>query len=293
MNRYAFLAILSGCFAGTNGMIGRILAEGGMSSTEIGACRFIIAAVLYFLAALHEGAATLKLQVKDIWIFLGTGAVGQLMYSFLFFTAVKMMPLSIATTVSLVWPFFVIFLAWIFFREPLTAQKIISALIAFTGCALCSGAFGGDHPSMTGVLLALGGGFSYSIYSICSRVALQRGYTLKAINFYTWLFAFIGNRLIWPNDSPFTHMFSRWQNVVACLFIGVMVGYVASLLYLKALTKIDAGKASVLTFSSPIVAAALGRIVYHEPVTIWQIAGISLILTGLLILNIRDKHIAS
>lgn len=285
MNRYVFYAIFSGCLAGANGLIGRILAEGGMSSTEIGACRFAIATVIYLAAALREGPATLKVRWKDLWVFLGTGAVGQLLYSALFFTAVKIMPLSVASTVSLVWPFFVIFLAWIFFRESLTVQKILAAVLAFGGCALCSGALGGERPPLAGVLLALGSGLSYSIYSICSRVAMQRGYTLKTINFYTWLFAFVGNRLFWPADRPFLHMFARWQNVAACLFIGVMVGYVASLLYLKALTKIDAGKASVLTFSSPIVAAILGAVIYREPVTLWQIAGISLILVAMLLLN--------
>ena len=285
MNRYVFYAVFSGCLAGANGLIGRILADGGMSSTEIGACRFAIAAVIYFAAVLRENPAALKIRPKDLWLFLGTGAVGQLLYSALFFTAVKMMPLSTASTVSLVWPFFVIFLAWIFFRESLTLRKLLAAVLAFGGCALCSGAFGGERPPLRGVLLALGSGLSYSIYSVCSRAAMRRGYSLKTINFYTWLFAFIGNRLLWPADRPFLHMAARWENVAACLFIGVMVGYVSSLLYLKALTKIDAGKASVLTFSSPVVAAVLGVVIYSEPVTLWQITGVLLILGGMLLLS--------
>ncbi len=285
MNQYVFYAILSGALAGTNGMIGRILTEGGMSSTEIGTCRFAITTVIYFVAALREGSSSLKIRWKDLWIFLGTGAVGQLLYSVLFFSAVNIMPLSVASTISLTWPFFVIFLAWIFFRESLTVQKLLGAALAFGGCALCSGALGGARPPLRGVLLALGSGLSYSIYSICSRAAMQRGYTLKTINFYTWLFAFLGSRLFWPADRPFVHMFSRWENVAACLFIGVMVGYVSSHLYLKALTKLDAGKASVLTFSSPVVAAILGILIYREPVTLWQAAGVSLILVAMLILN--------
>ena len=172
MNQYVLYAILSGCLAGTNGMLGRILTEGGMSSTEIGACRFAITTVLYFVISIRVGAFVLKIRWKNLWIFLGTGAVGQLLYSTLFFTAVNIMPIFVVSTIS-----------------------------------------------------------------------------------------------------------------ITCLFIGVMVGYVSSHLYLKALTKLDAGKASILTFSLPTVAAILGILFYREPVTLWHVAGVSLILAAMQILS--------
>lgn len=287
MSRYEGFAILAGCLAGTTGMIGRILAAGGMSTTEIGACRFAVAALLYLAAVLYENPKSLKIRVRDIWIFLGTGVVGQLMYSFLYFSAIELTPLAVASTLSLIWPFLVIFLARIFFREPLTAKKLLAAAAAFAGCAVSSGALSGARPSLTGVVLALGAGLSYSLYSIFSRVAMQRGYPPKVVSFYTWLFAAVGNRLIWLEEKPFVRMFSSWQNAAACLFIGVAVGYVGNLLYLKALERIDAGKASVLTFTTPIVAAILGVVCYLEPVTLEQIVGIVLILSGLIILNLR------
>ena len=88
-------------------------------------------------------------------------------------------------------------------------RKLLAAVLAFGGCALCPGTLSGARPPLKDVLLALGSGLSYSIYSICSRTAMQRGYTLKTINYYTWLFAFAGSRLFWPADRPFVHMAKR------------------------------------------------------------------------------------
>lgn len=291
MNRYVFLAVFSGCLAGCNGFLGRILTAGGLTSTEIGTCRFAISAILYFVAALRESPSSLKVRLRDIWLLVGAGAVGQLLYSTLFFTSVNIIPLSVATTLSLVWPFSVIFLARIFFKEKLTVRKILSAVIAISGCAIMSGVFGGERPSVLGVLLALGGGLSYSFFSIFSRMAMERGYTAKAVSFYTWLFAAAGNLLLRPGEKPFVHMFASWQNILACLFLGVVVGYIANLLYLKALTKIDTGKASVLTFSSPVVSAILGAVIYREAVTVAQIVGILMILCAIALLNKKDKSI--
>ena len=139
MNQYVLYAILSGCLAGTNGMLGRILTEGGMSSTEIGACRFAITTVLYFVISIRVGAFVLKIRWKNLWIFLGTGAVGQLLYSTLFFTAVNIMPIFVVSTISITWSFFVILLAWIFSGEPYGAETSGRSAGVWRLCAVLRG----------------------------------------------------------------------------------------------------------------------------------------------------------
>ena len=86
-------------------------------------------------------------------------------------------------------------------------------------------------------------------------------------------------------------MFSSVSNAAAGLFLGVVIGYIANLLYLKALTGIDAGKASVLTFSSPVVAAIVGVAVYHEPFTFRQFLGLALIVCAMPILRQKSRSI--
>lgn len=289
MTKYALLAVLSGCLFGLNGLIGRILTGGGLDSVEIGSCRFILAAVIYFFAAVREDPHSLKIRLHDIWIFLCCGVVGQVMYSLLFFSAVEIMPLSIATTACMLWPFFVVFLSWLVFGERPTWRKLLAAGMAFAGCAVNAGVFGTAAPPLRGVLLSLGAGLAYSFFSVFSTLALRRGYTPKAISFYSWLFAAVGSRMIWPGQRPLVHMFSSVSTAAAGLFLGIVIGYIGNLLYLKALTGIDAGKASVLTFSSPVVAAIVGVAVYHEPFTLWQLLGLALIVCAMPILRQKSR----
>ena len=55
-------------------------------------------------------------------------------------------------------------LAIIFLKEKFTIQKLIALILAFAGCILVSG-FGGKVTVM-GILVGLGSGLGYGLYSI-------------------------------------------------------------------------------------------------------------------------------
>ncbi len=62
---------------------------------------------------------------------------------------------------------------------------------------------------------------------------------------------------------------------------GVVGTGAGSLMYLYALQEIGAGKAAVLSSSSPLFALPLGAIVLKEPITRWVAIGTLLAVTGI------------
>lgn len=61
-----------------------------------------------------------------------------------------------------------------------------------------------------------GAGFGYSLYTIFSRAALQRGYTTSTINFYSCFFASLGVLLIWQPQGQVFAALSRPEAWIWC-----------------------------------------------------------------------------
>ena len=91
-------------------------------------------------------------------------------------------------------PVFVMLLSAVLFKEKITVRKIIALAVAFTGAAFVSlsGNDGGNSITVRGILLGLGSGLGYALYSIFSRYALKREYKTLTIVFWTFVFSALG-----------------------------------------------------------------------------------------------------
>ena len=90
-------------------------------------------------------------------------------------------------------PIWVTLFARVVFREKIGKRKLVALLMAFAGCILVSGITGGvGRVSMEGLLLGLGSGIGYGLYSIFGRIALEKGYHPMTVSAYTFLFACVG-----------------------------------------------------------------------------------------------------
>lgn len=88
-------------------------------------------------------------------------------------------------------PVFVLFLAAIFFHEPITRHKLTCVTLALIGCVLVSGVLenNGLSWSITGILCGILASFFYAVYGIISKKVTQKGYHFLTITFYGTLFS--------------------------------------------------------------------------------------------------------
>lgn len=289
MNRYTAAAVASGMLVGFAGSFARLLGQGGMSSEEISMARAGIAATAFLLASVTEDWRILKIAPRDIWMFLGSGILGQFCFAMFYFRAVAVTSLSVVSTLSMTYSFFALILSRLLFRESLTAAKVTAMAMALLGCALVSEIGIGPPGSGLGILLALASGFSYALYSIFSRLELRRGYSPKTVNFYSWLIAFACASVVWREQRPFAVMAASWQNLALCLAMGLVVGYGANYLYSYSLAGSEAGRASILTSSSPVFASVAGAVLFREKISLWQALGMACILAAVALLQERSS----
>ena len=97
MKKFAPAFVLSaGTLWGVMGIFVRKLGGYGFSSLQIACLRILLGAVLFLLITGIFDRNLLKIQIRDIWLFLGMGLISLLMFTVCYFTTISLASLSVA-----------------------------------------------------------------------------------------------------------------------------------------------------------------------------------------------------
>ena len=284
------LIILAACFWGSMGIFVRKLNTYGFTSIQIVAIRVTLAALVFSLILLIKDRKGFKISPKDISLFLGLGLGSILFFTVCYFAAITIMPLSTAAILLYTSPFWIMLMSVLFFREKLNAVKIIALIMAFGGCVLVSG-ISGEGITFVGLLIGLGSGIGYGLYSILGTIALKR-YSPYTVTTYTFIIAAIGSWFICRPKDMFTKFASApnlaWL-IIFCFLTALITAVIPFLFYTLGLHMVEASKAGILATVEPMVATIIGIVFFSEQLTILSGLGILLILVAVIILNLKKK----
>ncbi len=288
----SILIILAGCFWGSMGFFVRGLGTYGFSSIQIVSIRVTLAALLFALVLLIKDRAGFKVLFRDLPLFLGLGFGSILFFTVCYFTAITMMPLSTAAILLYTSPVWIMLMSVLFFHEKLDRRKLMALVLAFAGCVMVSGISGGGLTPI-GLLVGLGSGIGYGLYSILGTIALRR-YSPYTVTTYTFIFAAVGS---WIICRP-VELFDKFTNTahigfltVFCCLTALVTAVIPFLAYTCGLQNVEASKAGIIATIEPMVATLIGILVFSEPLTLISGLGILLILTAVVILNLKQKSI--
>ena len=285
------LIILAACFWGSMGIFVRKLGEYGFSSIQIVSIRITIAALVFCIILLIKDRTGFRISPRDIPLFLGLGLGSILFFTVCYFSAIAIMSLSTAAILLYTSPIWIMLMSMLFFHEKMNNRKLVALVLAFTGCVLVSG-ISGDGMTVTGILLGLGAGFGYGLYSILGTIALRK-YSPYTVTTYTFVVAAMGSWIICqPVDliSKFKAAGSPSGLLLFCILTAILTAVIPFLFYTLGLRTVEAGRAGILATIEPLVATVIGMICFSEPVTILSGAGIVLILAAVVILNCKGRQ---
>ncbi|MDD6094372.1 MAG: EamA family transporter [Clostridia bacterium] len=289
-NKYVASVLGGGFCWGFMGFFTRQLTAFGIDAVGAIIVRCSIAALCFGILILCTDKKQFRIRLKDIWCFIGSGLFSLLFFTFCYFNAINMMSLSAAAILLYIAPTLVMLLSAVLFREKITGTKILATVLAFAGCCLVSGIAGGVSLTVKGLLFGLGSGLGYALYTIFSRYALMRQYSSSTINFYSCLLAGVGALVIWGPHGTFGLMVSSVPAFLWCVGTGIFTCFVPYMLYTYGLTGLENGKASVLASVEPVVASLLGVFIYHEKMTLPSLLGVLLVLSAVVLLNVKQKE---
>lgn len=288
-NKYTFAVVGAGTLWGFMGFFRRTLEDMGVSAIGCITVRCVFAAIAFAIAILITDRKAFKFKWKDVWCFCGTGIASLLIFGLCYFKAMDYMSLSTAAILLYTAPCFVIIMSVLLFKEKLTKRKIIAMLIAFIGCCLVSGIGGGNQKlSGVGLALGLGSGFCYALFSIFSRFAINRGYNSFTINLYSCLLAAVGS-LFFGGVQAIPIISQSAGNFLFAAATGIVTCFLPYLLYTYGLTGLENGKASIMASIEPVVATLVGLVIYNEKLTLISLLGVILVLSAIVLLNIKNK----
>ena len=285
--RGILFVILAGVCWGSIGLFIRRFNAAGLYSMDMVVLRSVSTCLFLFLFLLFYDRSLLKIRLRDIWCFLGTGIVSMVFFNYCYFTLISLSSLSVAAVMLYTAPVFVMFLSAFLFHEKITGKKILALIMTVLGCVFVTGVIGDAASlSLRAILFGLGAGLGYALYSIFSRYALQRGYHSFTISLYTFFFASLaalplvdpGRILSVAASGPFMLFFS-----IVCGLVTTAVPYIV---YNFGLSSMENGKAAIIASIEPVVATLIGFFVFHETLTLGNLAGILLVLGAIAVSNL-------
>lgn len=268
---------------GIIGVWNRRLMAGGLSPYSIVVVRNCGGLVLLLAVMALRDRSVFHVERQHLKYFFGTGVVSVVLFTVCYFSCQEICSLAVASILLYTAPAIVVVLSAILWRERVTGKKLLALGLTLVGCALVCGVFSG---SLTvtggGILLGLGAGFFYALYSIFGRYALAH-YGPMTVTVWTFVFAGVASlALVRPAELAALAQPSLALTAVGLVVCSTVLPYI---LYTRGLARVEAGKASILASLEPVVASVAGVVLFGEPMSPLTAAGIVCVLAGVYILR--------
>jgi drug/metabolite transporter (DMT)-like permease len=289
--KYTLFIIAAGVLWAFISVFVKRFAAMGMDSFDILLLRSFFSTVIMLIFMLIFCPEKLKIRLRDIWMFFGTGCISLTMFNICYFNTIQKAGASVAVVLLYTSPIWVMLMSAVLFKERITGTKILALVMTFAGCVLVSGVLSSaDGLSLTGLLVGICSGFGYALYSIFGRFALRR-YDTLTVTFYTFAFAISVIFITHPVKLVST-MVSQPTSFLWAIGMALVSAVVPYILYTVGLSRTETSKAAIFATVEPLVASLVGIFAWHEEAGVFKIIGMALILASSIILSLPGKKTA-
>ncbi|MEK4423869.1 DMT family transporter [Solibacillus sp. FSL K6-1523] len=283
---YVFV-LLAAMLWGTVGTTQTFLTE-GISSFGVAGVRSAIGGGLLLVIVL----AMRKINFRTwSWKWTILAALTIALFQSLFFTSVRYTGVAVGTVITIgSAPVFAGLIEWFFWKVHPTRVWGMATGLAITGCVLLFVNRGEAVIDPFGIVLALCAGFMFALYTNISKQLMKKEETLPAVAMtFTICALFLlpfaaRDGLSWIYEG---------NNLWAMLFMAIAATSLAYLLFLGGLQKISSSAAVTLSLAEPLTAAMLGVFLVGEYLSATSWIGVGLLLSGIIVLTIGARKVAS
>jgi drug/metabolite transporter (DMT)-like permease len=283
------VAVSAACF-GTLAILASLAYELGAEPLQLLAWRFGIAAVLLggYLALTRPSA--LRVPASDLgrYAILSVGGYGAA--SLCFFFALNYAEASVVAVLLYTYPMIVAVVDAVLTPGPMDPGRAFAVLLAFVGCVLVVDPFsasGGTHP--LGVLLGLGAAVGYASFTLLSHRWMP-GRSRSVLMTYTFAAtAVLVTGVALVSGATLAPIGWDWQLWALLGAIVLLPTFAAVILYLRAVSRIGAAQASLLSTLEPIFTIAMAALLLGDRLTPLQLAGAGLVLGAVVLSELRAR----
>ena len=271
------LIAISAASFGTLAIFGRYAYADGMDTFTVLFLRFTISASIMTIILLvrkepfPRGRILLQL--------IGMGALGYVGQSFMYLTAINYASAGLVALLLYLYPFFVMILSAIVFREHITRLKTVALVLALVGTALTVDPAGGQ---LIGALMAVTAAAIYSVYIIVGTDVMKH---VSSVQSSTVIFAsagFVFGILTTVQGHHFPTSNAGWFAMSGIVLIATIIPVVT---FLAGLERIGPTNAAMLSTLEPVVTVLLAAWLFQERLNWISLLGGGLILIAVILLT--------
>jgi|TARA_Y100000296_G_C5161934_1_gene252380 drug/metabolite transporter (DMT)-like permease len=262
-----------------------IFAEGA-GPVSVLSVRFLIATLLFGGVMLYKKQTTgenlFVVEKEDRKKFLLNGiilAAHLLVYWFAWELLDPNLPVIYA--LFYMYPFVLCLISIFYYGEKFSRNRKIALGLGTLGCMFAIElipAFSLEALNTKGVLLGVAAGLSWVAYLLVGQ-DIMRKYKPLTIVFYDFLQVFVYVSLF---QSPMTTLSEvTFNGLLAITYISVVASFIAYLCYWIAVKNIGATNTGIAELGTPIFGVTLGYFFLAMSPSLWQIAGLVMISSGL------------
>lgn len=289
-NKLPSLYILAAAFLwGLTGIFVRTLNVQGLDNMQLLFFRSAVTCLTLFIYLFITDRSKLKIDIRDIWYFLGTGVLSFTLFGVCYFYTIANASMSLAAMLLYTSPFFVMIMAALFFREKITTAKILALLAAALGCVMICGTDKNTTVSPFIIFTGLSSGFCYALYSIFGRIALKK-YSSETVTVYTFFFAAIASMFAVDFPAISDVLVTNPKAILLAVVFAYISAFFPYIFYTKGLQNTESGKAAVMATFEAVVASVAGILAFGESLTVIATLGIILVLFSVFLLNRKATH---
>jgi len=279
----------AGILWGTIGSQVKILLNYQLSVQTIVLWRMVFAFLILFPFIFFTKREILKIDLRGIAYCSLIGICTQFFFNLLYFNSIQKTTVATAVTLLYTAPIFIAVMARIFYKELFTPFKTMALLLCIGGCFFT--ATGGSMKTLKlnlpGVLMGLGAGFTFSLFTILSKAIIHKYHQLTIIAYS------IGFGLLFY--LPFSHPLdifqmgpnlNMWLLLCSTSFISTVLAYG---LYITGLSYgIEASKAGIISTLELVVSVILSYLIFKEAFWGMKLVGILMVVFSVIIVQV-DK----
>ena len=250
--------------------------------------RYVTASVALYALACHGGKLVrIKPEHRGTIVFIG--AVAYFLSVGAQILGTKYAGPSVAALINAMNPVFITLFAVILLKEKLTFSKVFALLTTLAGAYIILGG-AKNVGAVIGIAFSLFSVLLWSISAIFVRRVTQY-YNPITVTAYA---VFVATLCAFPAASielflvPPSNIFSL-TNLLCVLYLGVICTGLASILWNKSLSLVEASTCSLFYPIQPLVSVLLGIAVLGEKMTLRFIIGALLIVGGILYATLAEK----
>ena len=239
--------------------------------------------VLFVVLLVQKKSSLLGMcTVQDYARSFVLGLLNPFLYYLVLFKAYSLLSAQQAMTLNYTWPLMLVLLSIPLLNQNITLRSVLAVLISFSGVVIIAtrGDFTHLHfISLTGVLLALGSSMIWGLFWILNIRDKRDDVVKLFLNFAFGTTMILLVSLLFSDGWVTVH-----QGILGTVYIGLFEMGITFVLWLKALS-LSGTTAQVgnLVYLSPFLSLLFIRMVVGESIALSTIAGLVLIIAGILL----------